>query len=94
MQIQLSEAQTKYHGQKVKTAVVNIAGKGRIELALSDTARCARMRDAARRTIINLAGGEDEFGSDEEIDTAATQLHQHCRQLSNLPVEAEQKKRK
>jgi hypothetical protein len=92
MQIALSEVQTKYHQEKVKTAVVNIPGRGRIELALSDTARCARAVDAARRTLINLAGGEDEFESEKELETNAQLLHVHCRRLQNLKVDGDNKK--
>jgi hypothetical protein len=91
MQISLSEVQTKYHQQKVKTAVVMIPGKGRIELALSDTARCARAIDSARRTLVNLAGGEDGFDGDKDLDANAHLLHVHCRRLQGLKVEGEKK---
>lgn len=84
MQIQLGEAQTKYQNQKVKTAAVTIPGKGRIELALSDTARCARMPDAAKRTLVNLAGGEDAFDDEQDIETNAKLLHEHCRRLQGI----------
>jgi hypothetical protein len=84
MQIQLSETTTKYHGQKVKTAAVNIPGKGRIELALSDTARCARMPEAARNTVVNICGGEDVFDSEEDIAANAQLLQAHCRKLLGI----------
>lgn len=86
MQIALSDKLTKYHQQKVKTAVVDIPGRGRIELALSDTQRCAKVEGSARRTLVNLAG-EDAFDDEQELEIAATQLRQHCRRLCNLPNE-------
>lgn len=91
MRIQLSEAATKYHGERKKTAVLNIPGKGRIELTLSDTARCARMPDAARRTVVNLAGGEDVFDGEDDIVVAAAALHQHCRALMGIQEEVRRK---
>lgn len=84
MNVALSEEMTKYHGQKVKTAVVSIPGKGRVALTLSDTARCARMPDAARRTLINLAGGEEAFDGDGDIDRNAEELHKHCQRLQGI----------
>ena len=90
MQIQLSEAKTKFHGEIKRTAVVNIPGKGRIELQLSDTARCARMPDAARRTLVNLAGAE-AFDGEADIETAGNQLHEHCRRLLNIKAEEPRK---
>lgn len=89
--IQLSETMTKYHNEKVKTAVIVIPSKGRIELALSDTARCARLPDAARRTLVNLAGGEDELGSEAQLEAAAAALHAHCRRLQGLKVDEPKK---
>lgn len=79
-QIGFGEAPTKYHGERKKTAVVTIPGRGRIELALSDTARCARMADAAERTLVNLAG-EDAFEDEDDIAQAGAALHKHCRLL-------------
>lgn len=84
MEIQLSESTTKYHGQKVKTAAVNVPGKGRIELALSDTARCAKLPDAARATVVNICGGEDAFEDEDDIETNARLLREHCRKLLNI----------
>jgi hypothetical protein len=84
MDLQFSDSPTKYHGQKTKTAAVNVPGKGRVELALSDTARCARMIDAARRTIVNIAGGEDAFDGEDDIERAALALHEHCKKLEGI----------
>jgi len=76
MGIALGEDFTKYHGKREKVAKVN-----GIVLTLSDTHRCARMRDAAARTISNLTKGEV---AGAELEQAADELHQHCRLLAGI----------
>ena len=81
MGIALSETFTKYHGKREKVARVTVPGVNDITLTLSDTLRCAKMRDSARRTVENISRGE--LGG-EELDAAAEQLHLYCRQLVGI----------
>lgn len=86
MEVTFSERFTKYHGDRVKTAVINVPSKGQIELALSDTQRCARSVESAKRTLQNIADGALE---DQEVETAGVALHAHCRRVIGLQDEAQ-----
>lgn len=81
MGIALGETFTKYHGRREKVARVTVPGVNDVTLTLSDTLRCAKMRESARRTVENISRGE--LGGDE-LEAAAEQLHQHCRQLAGI----------
>lgn len=81
MGIALSETFTKYHGRREKVARITVPGVNDVTLTLSDTTRCAKMRDSARRTVENISRGEI---SGAELEAAAEQLHLHCRSLLGL----------
>jgi hypothetical protein len=81
MGVALSEDFTKYHGRREKVAKISVTGGRSVTLGLSDTLRCAKDRDAAKRTVANVADGALR-GPD--LDEAAAQLHQHCRVLSGI----------
>lgn len=70
---------TKYHGGRAKVAVVNVPGRGAINLCLSDTHRCAKEDGAALATLQNIA-------KDSGIDmkASAEALRAHCRQLLGI----------
>lgn len=87
MQIQFTQDTTKYRGQKMKVAVVNMNGR-KVMLGLSDTSRCAQgdrgetgQQIAARllRNIAQINGIEDV-----EVEAEAAQLEAHCRELLGL----------
>lgn len=81
MGIALSEDFTKYHGRREKVARIAVHGGGSMTLGLSDTVRCAKDREAAKRTVANISRGA-LTGS--ELEAASEQLHLHCRALAGI----------
>lgn len=81
MGIALSSDFTKYHGRREKVAKVSVAGGRNVTLGLSDTTRCAKDQEAAKRTVQNISDGALK-GPD--LEAAAVQLHQHCRVLVGI----------
>lgn len=84
--VQFSETNTKYHNERQRTAVVILPGKGRIELALSDTQRVARSVESAKRTMKNIAGGAID---EAEADVAGVALHEYCRRMLGMQGDPE-----
>jgi hypothetical protein len=90
MNVSFSERSTKYHNERQKTAVINVPAKGPIELALSDTQRCARSLDSAKRTVKNVAGDAID---DAEVEQAGAALHAHCRRMIGIQEDPESSRR-
>ena len=82
--IVLGDEFTKYHGRREKVAVLNVPGRGKVTLGLSDTQRCARSMDIARLTIRNVA---KEAVPEGDVDAEASKLHEHCKLLSGIKSE-------